>query len=247
MYRLVLLRHGESTWNKKNLFTGWTDVGLTKLGREQAVIAGKILKEKKFLFDQAYTSVLKRAKLTTKLVINELGNTPEVSYSWRLNERHYGALQGLNKSAIAKKYGEKKVFEWRRSYNTKPPELKISDNRHPKNDLLYKYISRKDLPSAESLKDTVQRVMPLWKEIMIEIKSGKKIIISAHGNSLRALIKSLDKLSAKEITKVNIPTGIPLIYELNSQLKPIRNYYLASKKELNNVLGKVKKQGKINR
>lgn len=246
MYTLVLLRHGESTWNKQNKFTGWTDVGLSRKGMQEAHKAGKTLKNKKYEFDLVFCSVLKRAIQTMNIALKEMHiKKIPIEYSWRLNERHYGALQGLNKSQMAKKYGEEQVYIWRRSYDIRPPALKKSDPRHPLHDKLYKGVAKKDLPSCECLKDTVNRFVPYWKDtIAPAIKSGKKILISAHGNSLRALVKYLDKVSDKEIPVLNIPTGIPLVYELDKNLKPIRHYYLASEAELKKAIESVKAQGK---
>ncbi|MCL5261114.1 MAG: 2,3-diphosphoglycerate-dependent phosphoglycerate mutase [Gammaproteobacteria bacterium] len=247
MYKIVLLRHGESTWNKQNRFTGWTDVGLSRLGMEEAHKAGKILQQKHFKFDLVFCSVLKRAIQTMNIVLREMHiNKIPIEYSWRLNERHYGALQGLNKSQMAKKYGEEQVYIWRRSYDIRPPALKKTDKRHPRFDSLYKDVPKKYLPACECLKDTVERFVPYWiSDIAPAIKAGKKILISAHGNSLRALVKYLDKVSDKEIPVLNIPTGIPLVYELDAKLKPIRHYYLASSAELKKAIESVKAQGKV--
>ncbi|MEK6959508.1 MAG: 2,3-diphosphoglycerate-dependent phosphoglycerate mutase [archaeon] len=246
MHKLVLLRHGESTWNKENKFTGWVDVDLSEKGVEEAKSAGKKLKEGKYKFDLAFTSVLKRATKTLTLTLKEMKHKKiPIEKSWRLNERHYGALQGLNKSEMAAKYGEEQVLLWRRSYDTRPPELKETDPMFPGDDPLYKDVSKKDLPTAECLKDTVARVMPYWKsEIAPAIKLNKKILISAHGNSLRAIVKYLDSVSEKDIVGLNIPTGIPLVYELDKNLKPIKHYYLASDEELATALDSVKNQGK---
>jgi 2,3-bisphosphoglycerate-dependent phosphoglycerate mutase len=246
MYKVVMLRHGESTWNKQNRFTGWTDVGLSQKGRGEAVKAGKILKKKGFKFDLIFCSVLKRAKQTLKIALQELKvKKIPIEYSWRLNERHYGALQGLNKAQMAKKFGEEQVHIWRRSYDIRPPSLKKSDPRHPLHDRLYKNLPKKYLPATECLKDTVNRALPYWlEEIVPVIKSGKKVLISAHGNSLRALVKHIDKISNKEIPLLNIPTGIPLVYEFDKKMKPIRHYYLASKAELKKAIAAVKTQGK---
>lgn len=246
MYKLVMLRHGESTWNKQNRFTGWTDVGLSKKGIAEAHKAGKILKKKGYKFDVVYCSVLKRAKQTLNITLQEMHikHIP-INYSWRLNERHYGALQGLNKAQMAKKFGEEQVYIWRRSYDIRPPALKKTDPRHPLHDKLYKDLAKKYLPASECLQDTVKRVLPYWfEEIVPALKSGKKILISAHGNSMRALVKHLDKISDKEIPLLNIPTGIPLVYEFNKNLKPIRHYYLASPAELKQAIEAVKTQGK---
>jgi len=246
MIKLVLVRHGESIWNKKNLFTGWTDVGLTKKGLAEAKQAGKILKKKGYSFDIAFTSVLKKATKTLALVLDEMNMTKiPVHKSWRLNERHYGALQGLNKAETAKKFGGKKVLLWRRSYSVRPPALKRTDKRYPGRDPMYKHLAKNDLPLTESLKDTVKRVLPYWeKTIVPEIKKGNKVIIAAHGNSLRALVKYLDKISDKKIVSLNIPTGVPLVYELNKKLKPIRHYYLGNPKEIAKKMKSVVAQGK---
>ncbi|MHA1143868.1 MAG: 2,3-diphosphoglycerate-dependent phosphoglycerate mutase [Candidatus Helarchaeota archaeon] len=246
MFKLVLLRHGESLWNKENKFTGWFDVDLSEKGIEEARKAGKILKEKGYTFDVAFTSFLKRAIRTLEIVLEEMGLKDIPIYrSWRLNERHYGALQGLNKSETAKKYGEEQVFIWRRSYDVPPPALTKEDERYPGNDPMYRDLSEEDLPLAECLKDTVKRTLPYWKEeVEPVIKTGKRVLVSAHGNSLRAIVKYLDGISDEEISQLNIPTGIPLIYELTSDLKPIKHYYLASEEDLQRAIEAVKKQGK---
>jgi 2,3-bisphosphoglycerate-dependent phosphoglycerate mutase len=228
MYKLVLLRHGESTWNRENRFTGWTDVDLSERGREEAAEAGRLLSEGGYLFDVAFTSVLKRAIRT---MIAALDATDRlwipVEKSWRLNERHYGALQGLNKAETAAEHGEVQTKIWRRSYDVPPPALTIDDPRHPSHDPRYAGLSPSELPLTESLKDTVARFLPYWHgTIAPAVASGKRVLIAAHGNSLRALVKYLDGISESEIVELNIPTGIPLVYELNEQLKPIRHYYL---------------------
>jgi len=246
MYKIVLLRHGESQWNKKNLFTGWTDVDLTDKGIREAKKAGKTLKKEGYTFDVAYNSVLKRATKTLWLALEEMDLMwiPIINH-WRLNERHYGALQGLNKAKTAKKYGDEQVHIWRRSYTTPPPALEKKDKRYPGHDPKYKDLKEKDLPLAESLKLTVDRVLPYWKKtISPQILKGKKIIISAHGNSIRALVKHLDNISEEEIPKLNIPTGIPLIYELDKNLKPIKHYYLGDKEAIKKAAEKVKNQAK---
>ncbi len=233
MIKLVLLRHGESVWNRQNRFTGWTDVGLTKKGVAEAEGAGKILKQKGYAFDVAFTSVLKKATKTLQIVLDEVSLKIPVHKSWRLNERHYGALQGLNKAETAKKFGERQVLLWRRSYSVRPPALKKTDERYPGRDPLYRGLPKKYLPLTESLRDTFKRVLPYWEKAVVpEIKKGSKVIIVAHGNSLRALVKYLDKISDKKIVGLNIPTGAPLVYELNEKLKPIRHYYLGNQKEL---------------
>jgi len=228
MVKLVLLRHGESVWNKENRFTGWTDVDLTKKGIIEARQAGVILKNKKFTFDAAFSSVLKRAIETLEIVLDEMHlKNIHVFKSWRLNERHYGVLQGLNKMETAQQYGSEQVEIWRRSYSIAPPSLTQEDSRFPGKDPLYKGISRNDLPLAESLKDTVKRILPYWrKTIEPYLRENKRILIVAHGNSLRALVKYLDGISDEDIIKMDIPTGIPLIYELDSSLKPEKSYYI---------------------
>jgi 2,3-bisphosphoglycerate-dependent phosphoglycerate mutase len=228
MYKLVLIRHGESTWNLENRFTGWTDVDLTPTGVEQARNAGRLLKAEGFEFDIAYTSVLKRAIRTLWLTLDEMDRQwlPTVK-SWRLNERHYGALQGLNKADMAKQYGDEQVLVWRRSYDTPPPALEASDPRCERADLRYAKIEPQNVPLTECLKDTVARVLPFWNESMAPaIKAGKRIVVAAHGNSIRALVKYLDQISDNDIVGLNIPNGIPLVYELDADLKPIRHYYL---------------------
>ena len=228
MPKLVLLRHGESIWNKENLFTGWTDVDLSERGIEEAKKACISLKNEGLLFDVAFTSLLKRAIRTLWIVLEELDLMwIPVHRSWRLNERHYGALQGLNKVETAKKYGEEQVHIWRRSYDIKPPALDKIDPRYPGNDPRYKELPEKDIPVTESLKDTVARFLPYWHEVIAPAaKAGKMVLITAHGNSLRALRKYLDNISDDEIIKMNIPTGIPLVYELDADLRPLKNYYL---------------------
>ncbi len=227
-FTLVLLRHGESTWNRENLFTGWTDVDLSDKGRAEAAEAGRLLKAGGYVFDVAYTSVLKRAirTLNTALDVLDLLWIPVVK-TWKLNERHYGALQGLNKAETAAKYGDAQVKVWRRSYDIPPPPLEPGDERHPSRDPRYTGLSPADLPSTESLKETVARFLPYWlSTIAPDIKSGRRVVIAAHGNSLRALVMYLDDVSEAEITELNIPTGIPLVYELDEQLKPVKHYYL---------------------
>ena len=227
-FKLVLLRHGESTWNRENLFTGWTDVDLSDKGRAEAAEAGRLLKAGGYVFDVAYTSVLKRAirTLNTVLDVLDLPWIPVVK-TWKLNERHYGALQGLNKAETTAKYGDAQVKVWRRSYDIPPPPLEPDDARHPSRDPRYAGLSPADLPSTESLKETVARFLPYWlSTIAPDIKSGRRVVIAAHGNSLRALVMYLDDVSEAEITELNIPTGIPLVYELDEQLKPVTHYYL---------------------
>jgi len=246
MTKLVLVRHGESTWNKENRFTGWTDVDLSEKGREEAKKAGKVLKADEYDFDLAYTSVLKRAIRTLWYIMDEMDLMwIPVIRNWRLNERHYGALQGLNKAETAVKHGEEQVKIWRRSYDIQPPALEESDERFPGRDPKYRSLSDEELPRTECLKDTVARFLPLWKnEISTEIKSGKKVLIVAHGNSLRALVKYLDNIPDDEIVGLNIPTGIPLVYELNDDLKPIKHYYLGDPEEIAKAQQAVANQGK---
>lgn len=245
MIKLVLLRHGESLWNKENKFTGWTDVDLSEKGVAEAHEAGKALKDAGFTFDLAHTSVLKRAIRTLWITLDEMDLMwIPVRRSWRLNERHYGALQGLNKAETAKKYGDEQVFVWRRSYTTPPPPLEAEDPRFPGHDRRYADVPADELPATECLADTVKRFLPLWEEEIIpELKAGKRVLIAAHGNSLRALVKHLDGVSDDEIAQVNIPTGIPLIYELNDDLTPIRHYYLADEAKVKAAIEGVKKQG----
>jgi 2,3-bisphosphoglycerate-dependent phosphoglycerate mutase len=228
MSKLVLLRHGESTWNKENRFTGWTDVDLTDRGREEATEAGRLLKDGGYAFDLAYTSVLKRAIRTLTIALDGLDLLwIPVEKDWRLNERHYGALQGLNKAETTAKHGEAQVKIWRRSYDIPPPPLERDDPRHPSRDPRYAALSASQLPLTESLKDTVARFLPYWHStIAPSIQSGKRVVVAAHGNSLRALVKYLDDVPESEIVELNIPTGIPLVYELDLQLKPLRHYYL---------------------
>ena len=245
MIKLVLLRHGESTWNKENRFTGWTDVPLSKKGKEEAKKAGKVLKEEGYEFDIVFDSVLIRSHQTREIVLKEMNLKIPIKKSWRLNERHYGALQGLNKAETAEKYGEEQVKLWRRSYDVRPPALRKTDPMYPGRDPKYKDLSKKDLPLTECLKDTVKRVLPYWNETIVpELKKGKKVIIFAHGNSLRALVKYLNNVSDEEIAELNIPTGIPLVYELDDNLKPIKHYYLGSPEEIQKAMEAVKSQGK---
>lgn len=246
MIKLVLLRHGESTWNKENRFTGWTDVDLSDQGISEAQNAGDVLRNEGYAFDIAYTSVLKRAIRTLWIALDKLDLMwIPVERSWRLNERHYGALQGLNKAETAKKFGEEQVHTWRRSYDTRPPALDKEDERYPGKDPRYKSLSDDELPLTECLKDTVERFLPYWKETIAPVlKSGKKIIIAAHGNSLRALVKYLDNIPDEEIVGLNIPTGIPLVYELDEDLKPIKHYYLGNQEEIEKKAKAVANQGK---
>jgi 2,3-bisphosphoglycerate-dependent phosphoglycerate mutase len=244
--KLVLLRHGESTWNKENKFTGWTDVDLSKKGVQEAIDSGKLLKKKGYTFDVAYTSVLKRAIRTLWIVLDEMDLMwIPVHRSWRLNERHYGGLQGLNKSETAKKYGDEQVLIWRRSYNVCPPELDKNDERYPGHDPRYKELDDRELPLTESLERTVKRFLPYWNNVIApDIKNGNRILIAAHGNSLRALVKHLDNISDEEILKLNIPTGIPLIYELDDDLRPIKHYYLGDAEAVKKATEAVANQGK---
>src|SRR5688572_21894289 len=228
MHRLVLLRHGESTWNKENRFTGWKDVDLSDKGREEAAEAGRLMAAEKYEFDVAHTSVLKRAIRTLWIALDEMDMMwLPVQNSWRLNERHYGALQGLNKAETAAKHGDAQVQIWRRSYDIPPPPLTQDDPDHPSHERRYASIAPKELPLGESLKDTVERFLPYWHAMIApEIKAGKRVLIAAHGNSLRALVKYLDNISDQDIVGLNIPTGIPLVYLLNEDLKPLQKYYL---------------------
>jgi 2,3-bisphosphoglycerate-dependent phosphoglycerate mutase len=246
MYKVVLVRHGESTWNKENRFTGWTDVDLSEKGIDEAKNAGKVLKAEGYTFDLAFTSTLKRAIRTLWLATDEMDLLwVPVIKSYTLNERHYGALQGLDKAETAAKHGEDQVKIWRRSYDVPPPALESNDPRHPKFDARYKDVDPKNLPSTESLKDTVARVVPYWEGTIVpEIKKGKKIIIAAHGNSLRALVKYLDNVSEKDILELNIPTGTPLVYQLDANLKPIKSYYLGDQEAIKKAMESVANQGK---
>jgi 2,3-bisphosphoglycerate-dependent phosphoglycerate mutase len=246
MHKLVLLRHGQSQWNLDNRFTGWTDVDLTEQGVAEARECGRVLKENGFVFDIAYTSLLKRAIRTLWLTLDELDQMwIPVHRSWRLNERHYGALQGLNKSETAKEHGEEQVLVWRRAYDIAPPALAADDERYPGTDPRYAGLSADDLPLTECLKDTVDRFLPYWHEsIAAEVRAGKCILIAAHGNSLRALVKYLDDVSDEAILKMNIPTGMPLVYELDDDLKPIKNYYLGDEEAVKAAMEAVANQGK---
>jgi len=246
MYKLVLIRHGESTWNLDNRFTGWTDVELTPTGVEQAKEAGRLLKAEGYDFDIAYTSVLRRAIWTLWHALDQLDRTwlPVVK-SWRLNERHYGALQGLNKAETAKKFGDDQVLVWRRSYDVPPPALETSDPRSERGDRRYAGLVPDEVPFTECLKDTVARVLPYWNsELAPAIRSGKRVLIAAHGNSIRALVKYLDNISDNDIVGLNIPNGIPLVYELDADLKPIRHYYLGDEEAAATAAAAVAKQGK---
>jgi len=246
MYKVVLLRHGESDWNKQNRFTGWTDVDLSEKGVAEASTAGKLMKEAGFAFDVAFTSVLKRAIRTLWLALDEMDLLWIPVYkSWRLNERHYGALQGLNKAETAQKFGDEQVHVWRRSYDIQPPPLTPEDDRYPGKDKRYADLTAKELPLTECLKDTVARFLPFWHETAVPaIKSGKQVIIAAHGNSLRALVKYLDNIPEDEIVELNIPTGIPLVYELDKNMKPIKHYYLGDPEEARKKAEAVANQAK---
>ncbi len=246
MHKLVLVRHGESEWNKENRFTGWTDVDLSEKGHEEAKEAGRLLREEGYDFDIAHTSRLKRAIHTLDHVLDEMDlDWIPVEKSWKLNERHYGALQGLNKADTAAKYGDEQVLEWRRSFDVKPPELEITDERAPRNQKMYRDVPADELPLTESLETTIERVVPYYEEVIKpEMEEGKNVLIAAHGNSLRALVKYFDDLSPEEIMKVNIPTGVPLVYEFDEEMKPIRHYYLGDQEAIKAKEAAVANQGK---
>lgn len=246
MYKIVLVRHGESTWNLENRFTGWTDVDLTPTGIEQAKEAGRLLKAEGYDFDLAYTSVLKRATRTLWHCLDEMDRTwLPVVHSWRLNERHYGGLQGLNKADMAKQYGDAQVLVWRRSYDTPPPALDAQDPRCERADRRYADLSTDQVPLTECLKDTVARVVPYWNDVMVpSIQAGKRILVAAHGNSIRALIKYLDGVSDSDIVNLNIPNGIPLVYELDANMQPLRHYYLGDAEAAAKAAAAVAAQGK---
>ncbi|MEO8630174.1 MAG: 2,3-diphosphoglycerate-dependent phosphoglycerate mutase [Betaproteobacteria bacterium] len=246
MHKLVLLRHGESIWNKENRFTGWTDVDLSEQGLSEAAAAGRLLKDGGFVFDVAYTSVLKRAIRTLWIVLDRMDTMwLPVHNSWRLNERHYGALQGLNKAEMAAKFGDEQVLIWRRSYDVQPPALETQDERWPGHDPRYRGLAPSEVPATECLKDTVARFLPYWTAtIAPAIKRGERVIIAAHGNSIRALIKYLDNVSEADIVGLNIPTGTPLVYELDDELKPIRHYYLGDQDKIQAAMHAVASQGK---
>jgi len=246
MYKLVLVRHGESDWNRENRFTGWTDVDLSEQGLREARAAGEVLKSEGFTFDVAYTSVLKRAIRTLWIVLDQLDLMwIPVHHSWRLNERHYGALQGLNKAETAAQFGDEQVKIWRRSYDTPPPPLDAQDERFPGRDPRYAALSPAELPLTECLKDTVARMLPHWHDVIAPaVKAGQRVIVAAHGNSLRALVKYLDNISEDEIIGLNIPTGIPLVYELDADLNPIRHYYLGDPEAIARAAQAVADQGK---
>ena len=246
MTKLILLRHGQSQWNLENRFTGWVDVDLTKKGQIEAREAGLLLKESQFKFDLVLTSYLRRSINTCKICLKELNNDDViVNSSWRLNERHYGNLQGLNKAETAEKYGDEQVQVWRRSYNTPPPPMNKNDDRHPSKDLLYSKVNKELLPSSESLKDTVKRVMPVVNNVLIpKIKNNKKIMIVAHGNSLRAIVKVLKEVSDQDIVSLNIPTGAPYVLEIDSNLKVVKDYYLGDVKNIQKKAKEVENQGR---
>ena len=245
-YTLVLVRHGQSTWNLENRFTGWTDVDLTEQGRQEAIYGGRVLREKGYTFDIAYTSVLKRAVKTLWLIMEQtdLEWLPVIN-AWQLNERHYGALQGLNKAEMAAKFGEAQVKLWRRSYDVPPPALELDDERHPRFDRRYASLPPDQVPRCESLKDTVARMLPYWHSTIAPmVKTGSRVIIAAHGNSLRALVKYLDNISDQEIVELNIPTGIPLVYELDEDLRAIKKFYLGDLEAIQKAIDAVAAQGK---
>jgi 2,3-bisphosphoglycerate-dependent phosphoglycerate mutase len=244
--KVVFLRHGESIWNKENLFTGWTDVELSEKGTQEAMEAGRVLRSEGYVFDVAYTSVLKRAIKTLWLALEQMDLMwIPIHNSWRLNERHYGDLQGLNKVAMVDRFGAEQVKLWRRSYDTPPPALNTNDDRSPAKDPRYADLEPKDIPMAECLKDTVARVLPYWHETLVPaIQSGKRVLVTAHGNSLRALVKYLDNMPEAEIVGLNIPTGIPLVYEFNDDMTPIRHYYLGDQEAINQAVQKVADQTK---
>ncbi len=247
MQKLVLLRHGESEWNKENRFTGWTDVDLSEKGMDEAKKAGEILRAEGYVFDMAFTSYLKRAIRTLWITLDQMDLMwIPVRRSWRLNEKHYGALQGLNKKETAGTFGEEQVHMWRRKYDMRPPALEKDDERHPSHEPKYAGLDEKDVPSTECLKDTVERFMPYWHDtISKEILSGKHVLIAAHGNSLRAAVKYLDNISDEDIISLNIPTGIPLVYELDDNLKPLTHYYLGDQGSVKAAMDKVAAQGKV--
>jgi 2,3-bisphosphoglycerate-dependent phosphoglycerate mutase len=249
MYTVVLLRHGESTWNKENRFTGWTDVDLSEQGREEAKAAGVLLRDQGYVFDIAYTSVLKRAIRTCWMALDELDLLwIPVVRNWRLNERHYGALQGLNKAETAAKHGEEQTLIWRRSYDVPPPPLDPADPRHPNHDPRYADLPASDRPSTESLKDTVARFVPYWTGTIVpDVQAGRRVLIAAHGNSLRALVKYLDRISDADIVGLNIPTGIPLVYELDAAMTPTRSYYLGDPEAAKRAAEAVAKQAQAQR
>ncbi len=244
--KLVLLRHGQSVWNLENRFTGWTDVDLTEQGEQEARNGGKLLKEEGFGFDVVHTSLLRRAIRTKQLVLDELDQLwLPVQRHWRLNERHYGALQGLNKKETAEKHGADQVFEWRRSYDTPPPALEVSDDRHPSHDLRYQALAPDQIPATECLKDVVERMLPYWYDVIVpQLRQEQRVLVVAHGNSLRALVKHLDNISDDEISSLNIPTGIPLVYELDEDLNAVKSYYLGDEEAAKKAAEAVANQAK---
>lgn len=246
VHKLVLVRHGQSTWNLENRFTGWTDVGLSPLGEQEALAGGRAIREGGYSFDIAFTSVLKRAIKTLWVVLEALEQEwIPVHRAWQLNERHYGALQGLNKAEMAARFGEAQVKIWRRSYDVPPPPLELNDDRHPRHDRRYAALSPSEIPSTESLKETVARLLPYWHATVAPvIQSGQRVLIAAHGNSLRALVKHLDNVSDQAITELNIPTGIPLVYELDQDLRPLKHYYLGDEEAVRKAAEAVANQGK---
>jgi 2,3-bisphosphoglycerate-dependent phosphoglycerate mutase len=245
-YKIVFLRHGESTWNQENKFTGWTDVDLSESGVKEAKRAGEVLAKEGYIFDVAYTSVLKRAIRTMWFTLDRLGLMwIPTTKAWQLNERHYGALQGLDKAATAAKYGDDQVLIWRRSYDTPPPALETSDERHPSHDARYATLAREQLPCCESLKDTVARVLPFWESTIVpSLQAGQRVLVAAHGNSIRALIKYLDDMSEEDIVGLNVPTAVPLVYELDASFRPVRHYYLGDAAEVAAAAAAVAAQGK---
>lgn len=246
MKKLVLLRHGESTWNKENRFTGWTDVDLTEKGIKEAEKAGDLLKEKGFLFGKAYTSYLKRAVKTLNVVLDKMDlDWIPVEKTWRLNEKHYGALQGLNKAETAERYGEEQVLIWRRSYDVAPPALEEDDPRNPRKDVRYRKVEKKDLPLTEALKDTVERILPYWKEVIApELKKQEELLVVAHGNSLRGIIKYLKNISDEDIVKLNLPTAVPYVFEFDEKLDLQKDYFLGDPEEIRKLMEAVASQGK---
>jgi 2,3-bisphosphoglycerate-dependent phosphoglycerate mutase len=248
MLKLVLLRHGQSTWNLENKFTGWTDVGLSEQGVAEAHAAGRLLKEAGYVFDAAYTSVLRRAIQTLWITLEEQNlEWIPVTNAWQLNERHYGALQGLNKTEMAEKFGEAQVKIWRRSYDVPPPALELTDARHPRFDPRYAALTPSELPATESLKLTLERVLPYWQAVVAPaLRANRRLLVAAHGNSIRALVKYLDHISDAEIPELNIPTGIPLVYELDAELKPLKHYYLGDAEDAARKAEAVASQGKAN-
>lgn len=247
MYKLVLVRHGQSVWNLENRFTGWTDVGLTDLGRAEALEAGKLLMQEGYVFDAAYTSVLRRAIQTLWIILDEMNlEWIPVTNAWQLNERHYGSLQGLNKAETAERFGDAQVKIWRRSYDVPPPALELTDARHPRFDPRYASLTPDQLPATESLKITLERVLPYWHMTLVPaITMGRRVLVVAHGNSIRALVKYLDNISEADITELNVPTGLPLVYELDADMKPLKRYYLGDPEEAARKAAAVADQAKV--